>query len=174
MKLNRILCLLLSLTMMLGLLSGCGGETDAPQALQPEQQEALKDEEIRKAIDVGIVPEALQGDYDVPLSYAEFCSILDNFTSLMFPNALSTWQDVSANYRNADDLMSRMEGALVFLYAAECCGVDSMGYEHTTLLSARIADDVNPLEGVSWDYPLLPDIYERYYDESIASSEGGH
>ena len=35
----------------------------------------LSDEEIQKAIDLGLVPEALQGDYDTQISYAEFCGI---------------------------------------------------------------------------------------------------
>lgn len=171
MKLNRMLCLLLSLIMMLSLLSGCGGGTDTLPETQTGYQDTVDDEEIKKAIDLGFVPESLQGDYDAQLSYAEFCGILDNFISFMFPEALSSWKNVSENYRDADDLMSRMEGALVFLYAAECCGMDSVGYEYTSLLSARIADNVNPLEGVTWDYSLLPDIYERYYDGAIANSE---
>ena len=171
MKLKRMVSFLLSLTLVLGLLVGCGGETKAPQEPQSGTQKTVADEEIQKAIDLGLVPEALQDNYEVQISYAEFCSILDNFTSLMFPDALSAWEDASANYRDADDLMSRMEGALVLLYAAECCDIDSVGYEYIANLSVLISEDVNAHEGVTWDYPLLPDIYELYYDEAIANSE---
>lgn len=171
MKVNRILCLLLSFTMILGLLSGCGGGSDTPQESQAEKTETAVDEEIQTAIDLGLVPETLQGDYDAQISYTEFCGILDNFTSLMFPDALSSWEDVSANYRDADDLMSRMEGALVLLYAAECSNIDAVGYEYNIPLEDIVADDVDFYEGVTWDYPLLPDSTQIYYDETIANSE---
>jgi len=171
MKLNRALGLLLSLTIMLGLLSGCGGGSDMPQGPQTGNQETAVDEEIQKAIDLGLVPEALQGDYDAQISYAEFCSILDNFTSVMFPDALSSWEDASANYRDADDLMSRMEGALVLLYAAECSDIDAVGYEYNIPLEDLIAGNVDFYEGVTGNYPLLPDFTQIYYDETIANSE---
>jgi len=162
---------MLCTVILLSLLSGCGGETDTPQEPQTGNQETMRDVEIQKAIDLGLVPEALQGDYDAQISYAEFCSILDNFTSVMFPDALSSWEDASANYRDADDLMSRMEGALVLLYAAECSDIDAVGYEYNIPLEDLIAGDVDFYEGVTWDYPLLPDITQIYYDETIANSE---
>lgn len=165
MKKKRIFSFMLCLVM---LLSGCGRGTDTPQT---GNQETVADEEIQKAIDLGLVPEALQGDYDAQLSYAEFCSILDNFTSLMFPDALSSWEDASANYRDADDLMTRMEGALVLLYAAENCGIDAVGYEYNIPLEDLIAEDVDFHEGVTWDYPLLPDVTQGYYNETLANSE---
>ena len=129
------------------------------------------DLEIQKAIDLDFVPDSLQCDYDTQINYAEFCSILDNFTSVMFPESLSAWKDNSANYRNADDLMSRMEGALVFLYAAESCGIDAVGYEYNIPLEDLIDNNVDFYEGVTWDYPLLPDFDQIYYNETIADSE---
>ena len=90
-RLKATLCLLLCLIL---LLSSCGKETDVPQQTQQETQGEIQQEitgevittdtEILKAIDLGFVPESLQGDYDSQISYAEFCSILDNFVSVIF------------------------------------------------------------------------------------------
>ena len=174
---KKIVCLLLSAVMVLGMLSGCGGGTAVPQETQMEtQQETLAeveitDAEILKAIDLGFVPESLQDDYDAQISYAEFCGILDDFVSVMFPDRLSDWEKTSEKYRNANDLMSRMEGALVLLYAAECCGIDAIGYESNIPLEDLIADNVDFYEGVSWNYPLLPDISKPYHNETLANSE---
>ena len=177
-RLKATLCLLLCLIL---LLSGCGKETDVPQQTQQETQGEIQQEiteevittdtEILKAIDLGFVPESLQGDYDSQISYAEFCSILDNFVSVMFPDALPDWKDTSGNYRDANDLMSRMEGALVLLYSAECCGIDAIGYEYNIPLEDLIADNVDFYEGVTWNYPLLPDISKPYHNETLANSE---
>lgn len=166
--------MLLALAMATGLLAGCAETAPEPAAV-PEAPAAAEaappDAEIHKALVLGLVPEAVQGDYDAQISYAEFCGILDNFTALMFPDALSSWEDVSANYRDADDLMSRMEGALVLLYAAENCGIDAVGYEYNIPLEDLIAEDVDFHEGVTWDYPLLPDVTQGYYNETLANSE---
>jgi len=177
-RLQSTLCLLLCLIL---LLTGCSTETDVPQQTQQETQEEIQQEtteevittdaEILKAIDLGFVPESLQGDYDSQISYAEFSGILDNFVSVMFPDALSDWKSSSGNYRDADALMSRMEGALVLLYSAECCGIDAIGYEYNIPLEDLIADNVDFYEGVTWNYPLLPDISKPYHNETLANSE---
>lgn len=127
--------------------------------------------EIKKAVDLGFVSETLQGDYNSQISYAGFCSILDRFISAISPASLDGWKAASKNYRDADVPMSRMEGALVLLYAAECCGVDAVGYEYNIPLEDLMPDNVNFYEGVTWDYPLLPDIHAPYYNETLANSE---
>lgn len=176
---NRIVCLLLALVMVLSL-TACGNNQSAvtdpiqdttPSETQEPTAPILTDTEIQKAIDLGFVPESLQGDDDSQISYAEFCSILDSFISVMFPDAMDDWKQASAKYHDAGDLMSRMEGALVLLYAAECCGVDTVGYVYNIPLEDLIADNVNFYEGVTWNYPLLPDINKPYYNETLANSE---
>ena len=147
---KRLLCLFLSAVMVLGLLSACGNsqpteilseKSAETEKTQVSDNQSPPDEEIQKAIDIGIVAEQLQCDYDIQISYAEFCSILDGFVSVLFPEKLSDWETVSANYRNADIPMSRMEGALVMLYVAECCGVDAVGYEYNIPFEDLIAEN---------------------------------
>lgn len=171
----RSLCsLLLCAAMLAGLLSGCGTGTESTPAVSSETaaEAVTTDEEILKAIELGFVPERLQSNYEVLISYSDFCSILDNFITTLFPEAMDSWKQASAKYHDAGDNMSRMEGALVLLYAAQCCGVDHVGYEYNIPLEDFIADGVNFMEGVSWNYPLLPDMYNQpYYNETIANSE---
>ena len=113
-QLQSILCLLLCLIL---LFTGCSTETAAPQQPQQEAQEEIQQEtqketeqeateeviptdaEIQKAIDLGLVPESLQGDYDAKITYGHFCSILDNFVSVLFPDSLEAWKTTSQKYR---------------------------------------------------------------------------
>lgn len=177
---KRMFCLFLSTMMVLGMLSGCGSsqtehlnqtQSDITESVQAMENQLPPDTEIQKAIDLGFVTEELQYDYDAQINYAEFCGILDGFVTSLFPEKLYDWETVSANYRNADTPMSRMEGALVLLYAAECCNVDTVGYEYNIPLEDLIADSVDFYEGVTWHYPLLPNINEPYFNETLANSE---
>ena len=161
---KRTLCLLLSLLLMLGCLTACGSETQAAPAEKT-------DSEIQKAIELGLVPESLQKDYDAQINYAEYCSVLDSFVSAMFPEAMPEWQKASAKFHDAEDMMSRMEGAVVLLYAAECCGVDALGYDANIPLE-DLYEGPDFMEGVTWNYPLLPKFRnELYYNQTLAESE---
>lgn len=166
---RALLCMLLCMA-ILGV-GGCACAESGGMQLEGQKIVESTDEEIGKAIDLGLVPAQMQGNYEETISYKGFCAILDCFVEKMFPELFSDWKDVSANYRDADVQMSRMEGALVLLYAAECCGIDAVGYEYNIPLEDLIADDVDFYEGVTWDYPLLPDILETYYNETIANSQ---
>lgn len=161
MKTQKMLtCMVLILAMMLYAVS----------VVALEAQTTWPDPEIEKAIDLGFVPENLRKNYDTQISYEQFCDVLDGFISAVFPDAISAWESISANYRNADVPMSRMEGAIVMLYAAKCCGIDAVGYEYNIPLEDYLAEGVDFFENVTWDYPLLPDIYEPYYNETLAGS----
>lgn len=182
---KRHLAVLLTVILVISL-AACSAaeETEDPAAEETEsfaaaetgkapetEQTAPADVEIQEAIDFGLVPDSLQGNYDAQISYAEFCEMLDLFVTLAAPEKLSDYRQVSENYREADAPMSRMEGALVMLYAAECCCVDTVGYQYIMPLENLIGEDVDFYEGVSWEYPLLPDIQKPYYNEALAASE---
>lgn len=176
-KVLRLLCLGLCLTLLLGLLTGCGaGSPEETENRVPGQQEFAADtgggdEEIKKAIELGFVPDELRDDYDLQINYGEFCSILDCFVSGLYPELLPAWEEVSGNYRQSDEPMCRMEGALVLFYAAECLGLDACGYEYNIPLEDYTAPEVDFYQGVDWDYPLLPEIFRPYYNETLANSE---
>ncbi|MBQ2960828.1 MAG: cellulase family glycosylhydrolase [Oscillospiraceae bacterium] len=173
MKFRRAICLILSVLMALTCLTACGGE--AQTATQETQTATLEssdtDAEIQKAIELGFVSKDLQKDYDAQISYAEYCSILDSFVSLISPEAMPDWEKRSEKFHDAEDLMSRIEGAVVLLYAAECCGVDHIGYEYNIALE-DLYNGPSFLDEVAWNYPLLPTFHnEPYYNQTIAESE---
>lgn len=176
MRYRRNIHFIISFMLVLCMLSGCEKEADSAQGTIPQlgitEDILTVDGEIQKAIALGFVPENLQTDYDSQIRYAEYCSILDRFITEMFPERISEWQNISEKYHDAQDFMSRMEGAMVLLYFAECCGVDDVGYESNIPLEDLISEDVNFYENVSWDYPLLPDFgNQTYYNKTIAESE---
>lgn len=152
---KKLICLALILCLLLSLLAGCSSDTaesegpssDKIESESPSKESApdvstepVPDEEIQKAIDLGFVPENLRTDYDSQITYAEFCSILDNFISVVRPESLDNWQKESSLFRNSPIPITRAEGMPVFLFAAECAGVDTIGYTcnvQTRLLPLR-------------------------------------
>ena len=161
MKYKRIISILLSMIMAVGLLAGCGGSSQGSNSA---------DAEIQKAIELGFVAEDLQGSYNKQINYAEFCSILDAMIGETRPDCLDEWKARSAAFREADDPMTRIEGMLVFLYAAECAKLDAVGLWNNIPLEDLMPEDKDFWEGVTWDYPLLPDRDELYRNEEMISS----
>lgn len=165
---KRIFCLLMSVMMGLGLLSGCGGSQSKQQAdSTPDSTptESIKnvDDEIQRAIELGLVPKSLQGDYETQISYEEYCAILDCYFEIAAPDAFDRWKNSSSNYHDAKDKMTLMEGILVLFQAAQDSNMDAQGYQYNIPMQ----------EGAQWlDYPLLGNIEAiDYYDEDIANSE---
>lgn len=173
---KKTFCLTLSLVMIGSILSGCAPQqnevSSQPEIVtaEPSQepvetapQELTESEaEIQKAIELGFVPDALQGNYDQQMSYGEFCSMLDRYFETAAPDAMDSWKNSSVNYHDAQDEMTLMEGILVLFQAAQDSNIDSVGYRYTM-----------PMPDGRWvDYPLLGDIEAiKYYDETIASDE---
>ncbi len=177
MKMKLACCLMICILMLSGIISGCADNNTPSVISTPEStvmenvEPVITDSEIQKAVDLGLVPIELRGNYEAQISYCDFCSILDNFISLMFPDDLSKWKDVSSNCRNAYDLMTRMDGALAFFYAAECCGMDEIGFNYNIPLVTLIEDTVDFYEGVTWENRFFPNAGNTYYNETIANSE---
>lgn len=179
MKKSRYMALLLSVALLLCFLSGCGstgtpesdeGNPSETAALSEEEAEnaASADEELLKAIDLGLVPEELQEDYEAQIHYREFCQILDNLLSSLRPEAFDKWKEASAGYRDADQPMTRMEGAIVMLYGAKISDFDTAGYDEAAFLDGKAAAGTDFFENVEWEFPLLPDAHAPYYHETFA------
>lgn len=176
MKSKSLLNVFLCLVLLAGLLSGCGesqqNETSNPPesiTAEPVETESVETEllkltesemEIQKAIELGLVPDKLQENYDQQMSYGEFCSILDRYFETAAPDDFDSWKNNSANYHDAGDGMTLVEGMLVLFQAAQDSNIDAAGYQYCF-----------PMAGGQWiDYPLLGDIEAiDYYDETIAN-----
>lgn len=164
--------LFLIMTMGLGLLTGCqNGIALEEEEQSTETPQTETNTEIDLAIEYGLVPEYLQTDYEKQITYAEFCDILDALITVVDDECLVMWEEVSSGYRDSDEPMSRMEGAIVFLYAAECMGMDAAGYEYNIPLEDYYTGEEDFYAGVTWEYPLLTGIEDTYYNETLANSE---
>lgn len=170
---KRIWTALLVLCLTLSLLTGCNTSDASPSnSTQPTESSELSSEpteeltesekEIQKAIDLGLVPDVLEGNYAQQISYGEFCSLLDCYFETAVPKAIDVWEKNSANYHYAEEKMTLMEGILVLFQAAQDSKVDAVGYQYGI-----------PFPDGQWlDYPLLGDIEAiDYYDEVFADSE---
>ncbi len=163
---KRISSVLVIISLIAALLLGCQSSG--------KEQDSITSEEIIVAIDVGLVPEKLQNNYNKQISFEEFTSLVDNFYSIMYPEQLNQWKELSEHYRTSDQLMSRMDGMLVFLYAAQCAQIDAIGYEYNIPVEDHFIQ-MNPekdfWEGMTYNQELLPDAYELYYNDILANSE---
>jgi len=166
---KRLLALLLA-GFMLFSLAACGEVADTPQEPQAEHREPITDNEILKAIELGFMPDDLQNDPDVQISYAEFCSILDAMIGQARPDCLGAWQARSAGFREAADPMTRMEGILVLFYAAECADVEAIGFWESIALQDSVPDGMDFWEGIG-EYPLLPDAFAVYKNDALIGTD---
>ncbi|MCD7769750.1 MAG: glycoside hydrolase family 5 protein [Oscillospiraceae bacterium] len=166
---RKFICCLLAALLILSAVS-CGA-APAETAEELTKETATENAEIGTAIAYGLVPETLQVSYSSQITYGEFCALLDNLVVLYDASYMEDWLAVSSAYRDANDLMSRMEGAIVLFYLAECTGLDEIGYTYNIPLEDLISDELDFYANVTFDYPLLPGIYEIYYNETIAESE---
>jgi len=176
---KKLICLALLLCLLLSMLAGCASKTgtEAPPVTSIESEpdettEPAPDEEIQKAIDLGFVPESLRRDYDVQITYEEFCGILDNFISVVRPDCLDNWKKASSSYRSSSHIITRAEGMLVFLFAAECAEVDAVGYIYKkTYESYHENADEFFHDGTDWNFPLLRKTWEPYHNDNLTGTD---
>ena len=175
MKRNRMISILLSVTMVLGLLSGCGGGSE-PTDAAAEKLSAETELEIQTAINLGLVPEKLQKDYDKQIKYNEFVPMMTDVIALRYGEGeyLSKWQEVSAVAAENDAPMSRGEGAGVIFAAAVTVGMDDY---HSKAAGQRDLD--GETEGAAIEYvPDLSDLFpfmaEPYYNRNWGEELENH
>ena len=169
MKFKRIMSILLSMIMVVGLLAGCGGSGTAEMSSETEL-------EIQTAIDLGLVPEELQGDYNKQIQYNEFVPMMKNVIALRYGEGeyLDKWLEVSAIAAERDTPMSRGEGAGVIFAAAVTVGMD--GY-HSKAGAQRDLD--GETQGAAIQYvpdmsDMFPFMAESYYNFNWGEELGDH
>lgn len=164
MKLKRTLSLLLSLAMVLGMLSGCGENTEPGNPTENLSSEI--ELEIQTAIDLGLVPEELQKDYDKQIKYNEFVPMMTDVIALRYGEGeyLDKWLEVSEIAAERDALMLRGEGAGVIFAAAVTVGMDDY---HSKAAAQRDLD--GETQGAAIEYvpdmsDMFPFMAEPYYN----------
>lgn len=135
---KKSFCLILSLAMITSMLAGCGFRqtetSDPPESITTEPQESTELEtetqesgteiqeleaEIQQAIELGLVPDELQGNLSDTISFDRFSELLSNVIRSVDPDALNEWNTVAATALKTTDSMERCDGILA-LYEAAC------------------------------------------------------
>ncbi|MCF2671236.1 hypothetical protein JQM60_08885 [Butyricicoccus pullicaecorum] len=124
MKYKRMISLLLVVVMTLGLLSGCGGEPDAPQESQAGNQETMVDEELLRAISYGIVTQGELTNSSRTITYAEFCAMLTKVVAMRGEQYVPEWETLAAAALQSDEPMQQDDALLALFEASVVMGID--------------------------------------------------
>lgn len=176
MKHSRWPGLLICVILLAMVFSGCGEPGEQPQEALTGEAEI----ELQTAIELGLVPEELQQDYQKAIQYDEFCALLTNVISLRYGEGpwLDAWQENAALAMNCTEPMTRGGGAEVIFVGALSVGMDD--YHSGAYLQADIDGSTQgaALEGAPWRADLLP-ILDAPYENKVwgrhtrAASRGG-
>lgn len=161
MKHKRMISLLLSIVLILGMLSGC--QNRPPANVAPSNSENNVQEQIDVDIDVitsmeyergigyGFLTEDLEGaDPDTTtVTWKQYCAILGNMIRLQDGSALPAWKEMTAD---APEIEMKRDGAMVaLLFAGKTLEIDNRNIDTEFLY-----DEYNWGEYVSWEYPVFP------------------
>ena len=134
MKLKRMICLLLSVVMVLGVLSGCGNSqtemTDPVQNTPPSQTQELTTEEKINKLDIpdswkqelslaayiGIPLDNLEKN---PITGAEMAELLDSLVAYEAPDKLAQWQTMYPAFRAYEEPLLRVDVQSMLFFAAQ-------------------------------------------------------
>lgn len=164
MKRKRIFSFILCAAMLLGLLSGCGGESaDTPDvsdvpvsngepAATPIAGEMPADE-YERAVWYGFLPDELAGaDPDnAVVTWKQYCAMLGRMIALYDESKLPEWEEMTAD---APDTEMRRDGAMVsLLFAAKTMGIATFNFHNGGENMAEYAERV--WDVVTMDYPVF-------------------
>ena len=164
---NRLVTILSIL--LIFLLAGCSAAdavaaSASPTATQssPEDVTAAEiatepapNEEVARAIDLGLVPLSLQSAYDKVITYAEYCSMLQSMISLIDNSAVAKWQEVAATALGSDQSMRR-EDAMLSIYEAACVLGKGAEPNGDWMFVNSVLDRTGRNFDLTWDYPAWP------------------
>lgn len=170
---KKTVCLMLSLTMIGGILSGCGSKQDdvsgQPGSVTTElsQESPVLDEEIQKAIGLSLVTQDYAADPDAQVTYAEFSAMLDAVVDAAAPDRQAAWEGLSQTFRDADEPMNRGAGAQVLFNCAMALEIDGEGYEMGAFwLEETMPEGMDYWDGMPWDDPHLPNVADAYVTDA--------
>ncbi len=164
MKHNRWSWQLVCVILLAAVLSGCGEPSGNTAGALPAETEI----EIQTAIDLGLVPEELQQDYQKTIQYDEFCALLTNVISLRYGEGacLDAWLENAAAAMDCTESMTRGGGAEAIFVGALSVGMDD--YHSGAYLQADIdgATQGAALDGTPRRADLFP-ILDAPYENPV-------
>lgn len=163
---KKKLAVVLSLLVII-LFAGCKPATEmvtpsaSTEITQPATEvEPAPNDEVAKAIALGIVPPSLQSAYDKVITYADYCNMLESVISLIDDSAVAKWEEVAATALDSKQSMKR-EDAMLSVYEAAC--VLGSGAEPNGMWMAinTALDESGRNFDLTWDYPAWPNWSEN-------------
>jgi len=154
MKCKRLMSVLLSMIMTVGLLAGCGGSVAS----------AADDTELQKAKVVGLLPEEWLSDMQKPVTIAEFNGLLTNIVKMRDPALVPEWENVAEQALQINDVAQRDDVILSIFEAAIVMGIDKARGNHTSDGWEGRVPDIDWWEGRSDDYDYFPN-WNAIYDD---------
>lgn len=164
MKCKRLMSVLLSMIMALGLLAGCGGSTAS----------AADDVELQKAKVVGLLPEEWLSDMQKPVTIAEFNGLLTNIVEMRDPALVPEWKSVAEPAFQTDEVAQRDDVILSIFEAAVIMGIDKVSFNDVFDKWEGRVPDIDWWEGRSFDYDYFPNwntIYDNGDDDNYNMQE---
>ncbi len=169
MQIKKTLCLLLCLTMLISILSGCGNQEPAntegsaestpaveniSPASQPEERvPVILNLETEKAMELFEIPADWMADLSVPADFPGFDQMMRSFISLCDVTALDIWREhVDAN-AYPDRAMRRDDGLVLLMLGAEALGFNVYNARDYAFCTENFVNFDTMASQLSWDYP---------------------
>lgn len=166
--LKRMACWLLSAVMVLGMLSGCGGDQTEPtnDALDtiPKQTEESSVQnttepvveeppETIKAREMGLISVEWDGDLSVEADFAGFNQLMASLITLCDEPALSIWNENVDTSAFPQRNMRRDDGLVLLMLAAEALGYNTYNAREYGFCTENYVNYDTIFSQISWDYP---------------------
>ena len=167
MKLKRTLSLLLSLAMVLGMLSGCGGETAEKEPIEQQrvsENTIVLDDELQRASNAGLLPEEWISGMSEPVTIAEFNGLLTKIVEMYDSALVSEWESVAAQALQTEDTAQRDDAILSIFEAAMVMRIDASEGNSTEESWEEQSSAEDWWEGRSDDYEYFPN-WNTMYDD---------
>lgn len=152
MKVKRIICLLLSIVMVFGMLTGCRG--DAAVTTESSSEPIVEEySEIAKAQELGIIPAEWDEDLSVTADFVGFHQMMTSLITLCDETALSAWQENVDPTAFPQQNMYRDDALILLLLAAEPLGYNVYNARDYVFCTENLVDYDTIFSQLSWDYP---------------------
>ena len=164
-RLKQMIGMFLTIVMILGLLSGCGGNpasvtkstqgTTASTQNTEEPTTAVTSEkaETAAARELGIIPRDWEGDLSAEADFAGFDQMVTSLILLCEEDALSVWQKNVASTAFPGRPMRRDDGLVLLMLAAEALGYNVYNARDYGFCTENYVDYDLLFSQLSWDYP---------------------
>lgn len=117
-------------------------------------------EEIKRSLELGIVPKEIQGDYNKTITYKQYCEMLTNMISKYDNSYLPKWKKLISSAGKSNDKMLREDGILTMSYAAVLMGINNLNWQNDTDLGISQKEMDDQMKQLSWNYKYFKD-WER-------------